>query len=40
MKNPFLASAGSGGISAAGDGSDNESTNWDGTKKKKGWGVS
>ena len=38
LKNLFLAAGGRGDISLGGGGSDNELTNWDGTKKKTGWG--
>ncbi|MDR4931851.1 hypothetical protein RG252_11380 [Prevotella bryantii] len=34
----LLAARGRGGISTGGGGSNNELTNWDGTKKKNGWG--
>ena len=34
-----LAAGGRGGISTAGGGSSSELTNWDGTKKKTGWGM-
>ena len=34
-----LAAGGRGGISTGGGGSTGELTNWDGTKKKTGWGV-
>ena len=34
-----LATGGRGGISTAGGGSSSELTNWDGTKKKTGWGM-
>ena len=40
MANLLLAVGGRGGISSGGDGSNGELTNWDGTKKKTGWGVS
>ena len=40
LKNLFLAAGGRGGISVGGGGSNNELTNWDGTKKKTGWGIS
>ena len=34
----FLAAGGRGDISLGGGSSDNELTNWDGTKKRNGWG--
>lgn len=34
----ILASGGRGGIGTGGGGSDNELTNWDGTKRRNGWG--
>ena len=40
MKNLILAAGGKGSISVGGGGSSNELTNWDGTKKRNGWGVS
>ena len=40
MADLLLAAGGRGGISTSGGGSNNELTNWDGTKKKNGWGVS
>ena len=40
MANLLLAAGGRGGISTGGGGSNGELTNWDGTKKKTGWGVS
>ena len=40
MENLFLAAGGRGGISTGGGGSNGELTNWDGTKKKNGWGIS
>ena len=40
MANLFLAAGGRGGISTGGGGSSSELTNWDGTKKKTGWGLS
>ncbi|MBQ9655192.1 MAG: hypothetical protein IJV38_04130, partial [Prevotella sp.] len=40
MANLLLAAGGRGGISTGGGGSSNELTNWDGTKKKTGWGLS
>ena len=40
MANLLLAAGGRGGISAGGGGSASELTNWDGTKKKTGWGIS
>ena len=39
MANLLLAAGGRGGISMGGGGSNNELTNWDGTKKKTGWGM-
>ena len=39
MKDLFLASGGRVDISTGGGGSNNELTNWDGTKKRNGWGV-
>jgi len=38
MENLLLAAGGRGGISSGGGGSSSELTNWDGTKKKTGWG--
>ena len=38
MANLHLAAGGRGGISSGGGGSNSELTNWDGTKKKNGWG--
>ena len=38
MVNLFLAAGGRSGISTGGGGSNSELTNWDGTKKKTGWG--
>lgn len=35
-----LAAGGRGGVSVGGGGSTSELTNWDGTKKKIGWGIS
>ena len=40
MANLLLAAGGRGGISTGGGGSTSELTNWDGTKKKTGWGIS
>lgn len=40
MKDLLLMSGGREGISLGGGGSNGELTNWDGTKKKNGWGVS
>ena len=40
MANLLLAAGGRGGISFGGGGSTSELTNWDGTKKKTGWGIS
>ena len=39
MENLLLAAGGRGGISTSGGGSNGELTNWDGTKKKTGWGM-
>ena len=39
MVNLLLAAGGRGGISSGGSGSNGELTNWDGTKKKTGWGM-
>ena len=39
LKNLFLAAGGRGDISLGSGGSDNELTNWDGTKKQTGWGI-
>jgi len=39
MANILLAAGGRGCISSGGGGSTSELTNWDGTKKKTGWGV-
>lgn len=40
MQGLVLMAGGRGGISTGGGGSTNELTNWDGTKKKTGWGMS
>ena len=40
MANLLLAAGSRGGISTGGGGSYGELTNWDGTKKKNGWGIS
>ena len=40
MANLFLAAGGRGGISSGGGSSTSELTNWDGTKKNTGWGIS
>lgn len=40
MANLFLAAGGRGGVSTGGGASNGELTNWDGTKKNTGWGVS
>ena len=40
MANLLLVAGGRGGISTGGGGSSSELTNWDGTKKKTGWGLS
>ena len=39
MANLFLAAGGRSGISTGGGGSNSELTNWNGTKKKNGWGI-
>ena len=39
MANLLLAAGGRNGISTGGGGSTSELTNWDGTKKKTGWGI-
>jgi hypothetical protein len=39
MANLLLAAGGRGCISTGGGGSTSELTNWDGTKKKTGWGI-
>lgn len=39
MKNLLLAAGGRISISVGGGGSSGELTNWDGTKKKTGWGI-
>ena len=39
MDRLFLTAGGRGTIGMGGGGSDNELTNWDGTKKRNGWGV-
>ena len=39
MANLLLAAGGRGGISSGSGGSTSEMTNWDGTKKKTGWGI-
>ena len=39
MENLLLAAGGRAGISTGGGGSNGELTNWDGTKKKTGWGI-
>ena len=39
MKELLLAAGGSGGINTGGGGTNNELTNWDGTKKRNGWGF-
>ena len=38
IANMLLAAGGRGGISSGSGGSNGELTNWDGTKKKTGWG--
>jgi hypothetical protein len=40
MANLLLAAGGRAGTSVGGGGSTSELTNWDGTKKKTGWGIS
>lgn len=40
MANLLLAAGGRAGIGTGGGGSNGELTNWDGTKKKAGWGDS
>ena len=39
MANLLLSAGGRAGISVGGGGSNGELTNWDGTKKKTGWGM-
>ena len=39
MANLLLSAGGRSGISTGGGGSNGELTNWDGTKKKTGWGM-
>lgn len=39
-KNLYLMAGGRGGISTGGGGPSGELTNWDGTKKRNGWGMS
>ena len=39
MANLLLAAGGRSGISTGGGGSNDELTNWDGRKKKTGWGM-
>ena len=39
MQNLLLMAGGRGGVGVGGGGSNNELTNWDGTKKKTGWGI-
>ena len=39
MKNLLLMAGGRGGVGVGGGGSNSELTNWDGTKKKTGWGI-
>ena len=39
MQNLLLMAGGRGGIGVGGGGSTSELTNWDGTKKKTGWGI-
>lgn len=38
LKNLFLAAGGRGDVSLGGGGSNNELTNWNGIKKRNGWG--
>ena len=40
MANILLAAGGRGSVGTGGGGSNGELTNWDGTKKKNGWGIS
>ena len=40
MSSLLLAAGGRGGISTGGDGSNGDLSNWDGTKKNTGWGIS
>jgi hypothetical protein len=40
MQDLLLAARGIGSITYGGGGSDNALTNWDGTKKRTGWGIS
>ena len=39
MQNLLLMAGGRGGVGVGGGGSNSELTNWDGTKKKTGWGI-
>ena len=39
MANLLLAAGGRGSVGLGGGGSNGELTNWDGTKKKTGWGI-
>lgn len=39
MANLLLAAGGRGSVGGGGGGSNGELTNWDGTKKKTGWGM-
>ena len=39
MANLLLAAGGRGGVGTGGGGSNSELTNWDGTKKRMGWGI-
>ena len=39
MANLLLAAGGRGSVGVGGGGSNGELTNWDGTKKKTGWGI-
>ena len=39
MQNLLLMAGGRGGVGVGGGGSSSELTNWDGTKKKTGWGI-
>ena len=39
MANLLLAAGGRGSVGVGGGGSNGELTNWDGTKKRTGWGI-
>lgn len=39
MANLLLVAGGRGSVGTGGGGSNSELTNWDGTKKKNGWGM-